>query len=150
MTVGNTKPVWLLDTVALDNVSATIAYIDTLYNGVSFRQAVFIIRLSATDIALSALKVQESDSSGTGYTDITATVAGGAGFALPTATDDNKTYLIEVSFKKRYLKLVITAGDGSTGATVSALVVLDNPQSAALADLLADARGLSGQEVTGA
>jgi hypothetical protein len=150
MTVGNIKPVWLLDTTLLDNVSATIAYVDTLSNGVSFRQAVFIIRISATDIALLHLERREGDASGSGYTDITGTIAGAGGFALPTATDDNKTYLIEVSFKKRYLKLVITAGDGTLGATASALVILDNPQSAALADLLAGARGLTGQEVTGA
>jgi hypothetical protein len=64
-----------------------------------------------------------------GAADISATVFGATGNpALPSATDDNKMYAFHVSLqgKKRYIDLVATAGNGSTGTYGSAIAVLYN------------------------
>lgn len=94
--------------------------------------------LGATDIAMTALKVQEADDDST-YVDITgATFAG----ALPSATDDNKVYAFHINLRgnrKRYLDLVATAGDGAAGTFGSAIAILSNgeanPASATAAGL---------------
>src|SRR4051812_48989854 len=96
-----------------------------------------ICTLGATDIALTALKVQESDtkSSATALTsgaDITNTVMGtaandtGVTSTLPSATDDNKlfSFKIDLRGRKRYLLPVVTFGSGSTGGFMSILAVL--------------------------
>lgn len=115
----------------LDNATATSYVIDTA--GVDFVNIDVII--GATDIALTALKVQESDvktdattlSSGT---DVTGLVYGtstlpenGATSALPTDTDDNKvfTFFVNTQGRKRYLQLVATAGNGTTGVAIAAV-----------------------------
>jgi hypothetical protein len=103
----------------LDNASATTAEIDTL----GYRFAVINVYLGDTDIAAAALKVQESDVSGSGFADITGTRFGtdnqdtGAASALPSANDDNKFFqiFIDLRGRKRYLDVVFTAGDGTTG-----------------------------------
>ena len=108
----------------IDNASATTAEIDTL--GYDYLQ--FYVMLGATDIALTALKLTESDTSGSGHADIDGTVYGtdediaGDTSVLPSATDDDSVFLIEVDLRgrKRYIDSVITVGDGTTGAYVSA------------------------------
>src|SRR5574343_198778 len=102
-----------------DNTSLTCATVDTLGFGV----AMFDLYLGGTDIAMTAYKIQESDDDST-YTDVTGAVYGtstdifGATSALPTATDDNKNFYIYVNLsgRKRYLKAVATAGNGSLGS----------------------------------
>lgn len=150
MNASQIKPLMLTPTATVDNTSATVAEVNTWSGSVQFRQAVFLVYLGTTDIALTALKVRESDTSGSGFSDIAETVFGGVDLpALPSATDDGKWYLIEVSNSKRYLQLVITAGDGSVGAAVTAVCILDNPQLLGLEDVLSAARGLGG-EILGA
>lgn len=123
----------------VDNASYTTNEIDTL----GYDYCTIICSLGATDIAMAALKVQESDTSGSGYADIT-----GATFAsaLPSATDDNKMYAfyIPLQGRKRYLDLVATAGDGTTGTFMSAIAILSRAEQTPSS---ATARGLGGQVI---
>jgi hypothetical protein len=88
--------------------------------------------LGATDIAMAALKLQESDASGSGMADITGAVFGtstntdGDTSTLPSATDDGLIFAIEVDLRgrKRYLDLTATAGDGDAGTYGVAWCVL--------------------------
>jgi hypothetical protein len=110
----------------VDNADFTTNTIDT----VGFGKLAVIFSLGASDIAMGALKLQQSDDSGmSGAADITGTVFGATGNpALPSATDDNKMYAFHVSLqgKSRYIDLVATAGNGSTGTYGSAIAVLYN------------------------
>ena len=115
----------------IDNASLTTAYVDTL--GYTFAQ--IYVYIGATDIALTALKVQECDTSDGSYSDISGTVFGtaediaGDTSALPSATDDDTVFLIELDLRgrKRFLDLVATVGDGSAGAYVCAWAELSRP-----------------------
>ena len=110
----------------VDNADFTTTAIDTA----GFGKVAVFFSLGATDIAMGALKLQQSDDSGmSGAADITGAVFGASGApALPSATDDNKVYAFHVSLqgKKRYLDLVATAGTGSTGTYASGIAVLYN------------------------
>src|SRR5512139_445078 len=127
----HTKPVACIPPgVIKDNASFTAVEID----GKDYDWLTIVIALGATDIAMAALKLQESETSGGGggYTDVTGAIYGtsaniaGTTSALPTATDDNKVFLIEVDLRKRmrYLNLLATAGDGSTGTYLAAVGIL--------------------------
>lgn len=123
----------------VDNASYTTAEIDTL----GFDRLAIIVYLGATDIAMTALKVTESDTAGSGHTDVTGLVygtsagIGGTTSALPSATDDNKFFAFEIDLRgrKRYIDVTATAGDGTAGtyATIFALGFAreENTQSAA-------------------
>lgn len=112
----------------VDDASFTTNEIDTL----DFDYATIVVSIGATDIAMTALKVQESDTSGSGFADISgadvssATDIDGSATALPSATDDNNLVVIQLDLRgrKRYLDLVATAGNGSTGTYGSAICVL--------------------------
>lgn len=103
----------------VDNAALTTAYVDTA----GFDHARFILHLGAMDIAMTELKLTECDTSGGSYTDVTGAVFGtstdidGSASTLPSATDDNKFFTIDVDLRgrKRYLDLSATCGDGSTG-----------------------------------
>lgn len=111
----------------VDNASYTTASIDT--QGFDYLQVV--VYLGATDIAMTALKLQESDTDGS-YADVTGLVygtsanTGGSTSTLPSATADNSFFLFEVDLKgrKRFFDLVATAGDGSTGTFLAAFAIL--------------------------
>ena len=108
----------------VDNASWTTGEIDTL--GADF--LVVNILLGATDIAMTELKLTESDTAGSGHTDVPGTVFGtdnndtGSPSTLPSATDDNKffTFHVDLRGRKRYLDLVATAGDGAAGTYLAA------------------------------
>lgn len=110
-----------------NNTSPATAEIDTK----GFRWASIFVHLGATDIALTALKVTHSDTAGSGHADIS-----GADFSvgslLPTATDDNKFWVIHLDLrnKKRYLDLVATIGNGVAGAYLTAWAVLSDAEEA--------------------
>jgi len=113
----------------VDNASYTTAAIDTA----GFAYLRVLVYLGATDIAMTALKLQESDDSGmSGAADITGLVYGtsasiaGTTSALPTATDDNKCFAFEVDLRgrKRYIDLVATAGNGDAGTFLTAFALL--------------------------
>ena len=109
----------------VNNASLTCNVIDT--QGYRFLRLEVI--LGATDIALTALKLQESDAkaSSTSLTsgaDIVGTRFGtdnadtGSASVLPSATDDNKVYTFEIDLRgrKRYILPVVTVGNGVSGA----------------------------------
>lgn len=106
----------------LDNTSLTGITIDAKGAG----YAEIILELGATDIAMTVLKVQESDDDSS-YDDISgATFNGGKNtdggtLALPSATDDGQTIVFQIDMlgRKRYLKVVGTFGDGSTGGFIA-------------------------------
>lgn len=117
----------------VDNAAYTTAAVDT--NG--YRKCRILVQLGATDIAIAGMKVQESEASDmTGAVDITGLVVGtslniaGSTSALPSATDDNKFMLFEIDLRgrKRYLDLVVTAGDGSAGTYLNAVAILSDPE----------------------
>jgi hypothetical protein len=129
-TTEDTKYVLVTPPAAIvDNASFTTAAVDTK----GFAHCQFLVMIGATDIALTALKIQESDASGSGYADVTGLIYGtstdpsGATVALPSATDDNKVYAFDVHCgrgRKRYLDAVVTIGDGTVGGFVTVLAIL--------------------------
>jgi len=112
----------------VDNASYTVAEIDTA----GCEYANIICYLGATDIAMAALKVTESDASGSGHADVTGLVMGtstdidGNTSALPSSTDDNKfvRFDIDLRGRKRYLDVTATAGDGSAGTYMAVFAIL--------------------------
>ena len=135
----HSKFVEVMANATLDNASGTTPVIDTL----GHEHLVVLVRVNATDIALTALKLQESDSDSSGFTDITGHVYGATGApALPTANDDNKffAFFVDLRGKKRYIDLVVTAGDGSVGAVVYAVGILSQGE---IPQYDADSRGLA-------
>lgn len=122
----------------VDNASWTTVEIDT--KGFDYLQ--IVCHVGATDIAHAALKVQESDTSGSGFVDISGLVFGtstntdDSTSTLPSATDDNKLFIFDIDLRgrKRYIDLVATAGDGTLGTFMAAWAVLsrghETPMSA--------------------
>lgn len=110
----------------VNNASATTSEVDTK----GWNYARFIVYIGATDIALAALKLTESDTSASGhveiaatdFSDATQTDIDGTALALPAADEDNGFIVIDVNLegRKRYLDLVLTAGSGSAGTYVAA------------------------------
>jgi len=104
----------------IDNASATVAEVDTI----GWDYMTIVCQVGATDIAMSALKVTESDTSGSGHADVTGLVFGtstdidGDTSALPTATDDNGFFVFQIDLRnrKRYIDMTATVGDGTAGA----------------------------------
>lgn len=130
-------------TAITDNATATADVIDC--RGFDF--ATIVVQLGATDIALTALKVQNCATSGGTYADITgATFAGGTGLggatlALPSATDDGQPCVFQIDLRglDPFLKLVVTFGDGTAGGFSAAVAILSRAKfppitSAATAD----------------
>jgi hypothetical protein len=109
----------------VDNASFTTAELDTL----GFRFVTYLIVLGATDIAVAALKLTESDTAGSGHADVDGTDYSTDG-TLPSATDDNKIFAIHVDLRgrKRYLDLTFTAGDGTAGTFGTVIAVLSDPE----------------------
>lgn len=127
----------IIPVAIVNNAAVSSLVIDTL----GFDYLEFIVQLGATDIALSAFKVQESDTKTNSTTlssgaDVTGTVFGtdandaGSTSTLPSATDDNKIYKFEIDLRgrKRYLQVQATVGSGSTGAYVSGIAELSRGQ----------------------
>jgi len=129
-----------------DNTSLTIlspGYVDTF----GFHQITYILQLGATDIALTAFKLTECDTTGGSYTDVSGADFSVSPLTLPTATDDNHLFGIFCAVsgvRKRYQKLVVTFGDGSSGGYGSVLAILSNPDNA---PYNATTRGLTQQAI---
>lgn len=127
--------------VIRDNTSWTGTEIDT--RGYDYLTVIF--HLGATDIAMAALKLQSGDVSGT-LTDVTGanfasgTAIDGTATALPSATDDNKVFAVQVDLRgqKRYWNVIATAGDGTAGTYLSAVAVLSRGgvNTGAVADIV--------------
>ncbi|MFZ5829131.1 MAG: hypothetical protein ACOY3P_03550 [Planctomycetota bacterium] len=116
------KSVLVIPPALVDDANAAAVAIDTK----GYNYARLKLQVGATDIAATALYLTESDDNST-YTNVSGTVFGtslsiaGAASALPSSTSDNTIHVIDVDLKgrKRYLKPVLTIGNGSTGAYVS-------------------------------
>lgn len=129
----------------IDNASLTTTEIDT--EGYEYLRVAVI--LGATDIALTACKLTQSDTSGSGHADITGldydgdTDIDGSTAALPGATDDNNIFLFEVDLrgKKRYIDTTVTVGDGTSGAFVTVIAELSRAKQVPVS---VSARGLGG------
>lgn len=112
----------------LDNTSATATVIDAR----DYDYCTIVVQLGATDIAITALKVQTASTSGGSYTDLTgATFSGGTSpdgttLALPSATDDNQTCVFQIDMrgKNPFLQVVATFGDGTVGGFIAAVAIL--------------------------
>lgn len=118
--------------VISDNATLTTGEIDTL----GWSHLTIIVYEGATDIAMAALSVTQSDTSGSGHANITGLVWGtstnidGSTSALPSATDDNlfQVAQIDLKGKKRYIDVTCTTGDGAAGSYVGILGILTRPQ----------------------
>lgn len=127
--VGMTFPVAIVD-----NGSWTTVEVDT--KGWDYAQ--IYVMLGATDIAVAAMAVTESDVSGSGHANVTGLVSGtsnniaGSTSTLPSATNDNKIFGfdIDLRYRKRYLDLTLTGGDGTVGAFAVAWCVLSRGEKA--------------------
>lgn len=127
----NQKIVVLTPPAAIvDNAAFTTATLDTLGWAYCTIYCVF----GAMDIAMAALKVQESNDSGmSGAADVTGLVYGTSALAdstttssLPSATSDNTVFAFDISLngRKRYLDVSATGGDGSAGTYLTIFAVL--------------------------
>lgn len=125
----NCKFVQLTPPAAIvDNASYTVAELDTK----GWDHCTIVCCLGATDIAMTALTVTESDTTGSGHADVTGLVLGtstnidGSISALPTSTDDNTIQAFEIDLRgrKRFLDVTATAGDGSAGTYMTVLAIL--------------------------
>jgi len=137
----NTKFVALTPPGAiLDNTSPTTVALDTK----GFDYARVVVLIGATDIALTALKLQESDTTSDANTlssgaDISGCVYGTSALmgssttsSLPSATDDNKFFVFHVPLdarRKRYIDLTATIGDGAAGGYITAWAELYRAES---------------------
>ncbi|MDE1946198.1 MAG: hypothetical protein KGH93_03335 [Patescibacteria group bacterium] len=120
-----TRMVQALTPALANGADFTAITVDTQSpNGYDYMTIVF--QLGATDVALSALKLTESDDDSS-YSDVTG--GGFTGSNLPSATDDGKNWVWNVQLsgaRKRYYKVVATAASGSTGAQGACLAILAN------------------------
>lgn len=133
------------------NASATSNVVDAA--GVDFVE--FNLAIGTTDVALTALKIQESDVRTNATTlsspsDVPGLVYGtsvdpdsGSTSVLPTASDSNKIFTLYVNThgRKRYLQLVATAANGTTGAALAGIVKYD--AIANMPSLSASAKGFA-------
>lgn len=118
-----------------NNASWTVAEVDTK----DWDHLTIIVMLGATDIAVAALAVTESNTSGSGHANVTGLIVGtsanieGSTSALPSATDDNKCQVFEIDLRgrKRYIDLTFTAGDGTAGTYAAVLGILSSPKALA-------------------
>lgn len=125
----------------VDNAAFTTNTIDTI----GYDYCTIVVGFGAMDIAMAALKVQESNDSGmSGAADVTGLVYGtstnsaGSTSTLPSATSDNTLFAFHIDLKarKRYLDVVATGGDGAAGTFMAAFAILSRgevaPSTAAL------------------
>ena len=131
----------------LDDASATTAEIDTL----GFSHLTIVCQVGATDIAMTALKVTESDTAGSGHADVTGLVfgtstdIGGAASALPSATDDNGFFVFQIDLRgrKRYIDLTATMGNGTLGGYFVAFGILSRAASSPTTEAAINAQVLA-------
>lgn len=100
-----------------NNVTVTSASLDRS----GYEYAVIRVMLGATDVGLTALKLQESDDNST-FTDVPGTDFSVSPLSLPTSSNGNTLWEFQVDLRggrKRYLKPVITVGNGTLGAFVA-------------------------------
>ena len=131
----------------VDNTTATAAEIDTA----GYSYGVITVSFGVCDIGVSSLKLQMSDTSGSGFADVPGTTFGtdaavdASTSALPSASSDSGQFTWEVDLlgKKRYFEVVCTVGDGSAGNYMHIHTLLLNPENGPDPDSITD-KGLTG------
>lgn len=111
-------------------ISGTGAYtttaIDSVASGVKFDFATVIVSIGVIGANMVALKLTESDASGSGYSDVTGFVGASSGgdFVLPTSSDGGKFVVFQVDLRKRkrYLKVEATAGATATLLSIQCIL----------------------------
>lgn len=117
----------------IDDASLTTAAVDL--KGWDYCQVV--VHVGTTDIAMTACKIQDCDTSGGSYSDVTGLVWGtsaniaGSTSTLPSATDDGSLFIFDIDCRKvdRFIDLVATNGDGTAGGFLSAFAILSRGES---------------------
>jgi len=117
----------------IDNASLTTAAVDL--KGWDYCQV--FVRVGTTDIAMTACKIQDCDTSGGSYSDVTGLIWGtsensaGSTSTLPSATDDGSYFVFDIDCRKvdRFIDLVATNGDGTAGGFLSAFAILSRGES---------------------
>lgn len=133
--IANTKIVSVTPPAVIsDNATLTTASVDTR----GWKHCRFVVYMGATDIAMTTLKVQES-SDDSSYADVTGAIFGtstntdGSTSAVPSSTDDNKFFAVDIAMngsRKRYLDVSAVTGDGTAGAYVTIFAILSRPEVA--------------------
>lgn len=122
--LASTKTVAKIGTGDTTTSQTATHTIDTLGYGYASIDVVFEPAAATTDAICTALKVEESDASGSGFANITELVGGGTGgFTIPTSgsktADSNVVRLnLDLRSHKRYLKVSATPVAASVVATV--------------------------------
>lgn len=121
---------WITPPAAIsDNATLTTTEIDTI----GYNYATIVVGIGATDIAMGSLKVTESDTAGSGHADITGADFSVAPATVPSATDDNKFFVVNIDLRngrKRYLDVTATTGNGTAGTYVCIWIELTRAQIA--------------------
>lgn len=109
-------------------INDNTAYSTTTIDCMGFDELLITVILGAMDIAVAALKLQESDDSGmSGAVDIAGADFSVSPATLPSATADDTLVQIHVrlgGLRKRYLDLSFTAGDGAAGTYAAVIAQL--------------------------
>lgn len=126
----------------------TSAELDTVQSGVKTDYVIIYYifgAIGAGGISAGNFKLQHSDTSGSGFTDIAATAntTGGTFGVITATTDDNKIYSINVDTRKtkRYLKVTCTA---AAATLATSFAILDRMKEA---PYTAATRGITGTEL---
>lgn len=97
-----------------------------------FHSALMIIDADAWTDGAHTIRLQESDASGSGFTDVAAAdlifeASGALGadgqVVIDGATDDDQCYIIGYNGNKRYIKAYATETSASTGAIYGAMII---------------------------
>jgi hypothetical protein len=129
--VGSTATAQLvIDTIGYDHASITV------------------LRASnASTVFANAVKVEESDASGSNYSDVTALVGGGTGgFLIPAVSATGSVSVLKIDVdtkaKKRYLRVNYTPGASANVAIVARLGRAEvSPENASQAGVIGLVRG---------
>lgn len=103
----------------IDTYGADYASIDVVFSNFT----------AATSSYASVLKVQQSDTSGSGQTDLTGFTVTGAGAGRTTGVGVNGAvcrFNVDLRGKKRYLTVVTTPGNAAGVATVARLAKMED------------------------
>jgi len=141
----NQKAVTIVHSEAIvDNAAFTTVEVDTI----GFNHAKVVIFVGTTDVVFTTLKMTSSNVAGSGHADITgadfdgSTDIDGNTSTLPSATDDNKFFIVDLDLRgiDRYLDLSATAGNGAAGTWMNATCILSEPDEGLItaADMGAD------------
>ena len=143
----NDKVVAELPSAAVGATATASLTVDTI--GYDYCSLSVLRASNAATTFANVLKVEESDASGSGYSDVTALVAGGTGgFTVPaiSAAGTNATALVKLDVdtkaRKRYLKVSYTPGASATVAITGRLSrAAESPANASDANVLTWVRG---------